>query len=88
MLINLENNMNYIDFSGPVLPLKETTATSKEMPNLLVELKAKTMPCTKRRKVKLSTDETNKRRSGRGNCHRRKECEHDKECNIETLLWR
>ena len=37
-----EITMNYFDFLGPVSPSKETTATTKERPNLLVEVKAKT----------------------------------------------
>ena len=35
--------MDYFNFSGPVSPPpKETTATAKERPNLLIEVKAKT----------------------------------------------
>ena len=41
-MTNQEINMEYFYFSGLVPTLKMTTATTKERPNLLVEVKAKT----------------------------------------------
>ena len=37
----LKTNIDYFDYLGPVSPQKETTATTKERPNLLVEVQAK-----------------------------------------------
>ena len=47
-LMNLENNMDYFNFSQ-----KETIATAKERPNLLVEMKAKTYYGLKTVTIKL-----------------------------------
>ena len=41
MMQMLEMNMDYFDYLGPVFFKKETMATTKEVPSLLVEVQAK-----------------------------------------------